>query len=156
VASLGHESGRRIVAVKRKKKDELTDDDIEHMRRVVGYARRRLAQGAPGDDNEQSKWRHSLMNSGAPSVDRRLNERRRPAREPRLDLCARGRLAPSHSPPPLRSRSGAALTRGTWHSCPGLPLRVVRRLAASPLTPARTTRAALRGVRAHSLRHLRD
>jgi Protein of unknown function (DUF3140) len=62
--SVGHESGRRIVAIKRKKKDELTDDDIENMRRVVGYAHRHLAQGGPAEDKEQSKWRYSLMNWG--------------------------------------------------------------------------------------------
>ena len=62
--SVGHESGRRIVAIKRKKKDELTDDDLAHMRKVVGYAHRHVAQGGPADDKEHSKWRYSLMNWG--------------------------------------------------------------------------------------------
>jgi uncharacterized protein DUF3140 len=62
--SVGHESGRRIVAIKRKKKDELTDDDVAHMRKVIGYAHRHLAQGGPSDDKEHSKWRYSLMNWG--------------------------------------------------------------------------------------------
>jgi hypothetical protein len=62
--SVGHESGRKIVAIKRKKKDELTDADYEHMRKVVGYARRHLAQGGPAEDKEHSKWRYSLMNWG--------------------------------------------------------------------------------------------
>jgi Protein of unknown function (DUF3140) len=62
--SVGHESGRWIVAIRCKTKDELTDDDIEHMRRVVGYAHRHLAQGGPADDKEHSKWRYSLMSWG--------------------------------------------------------------------------------------------
>jgi hypothetical protein len=62
--SVGHESGRRIVAIKRKKKDELDDSDYAHMRKVVGYARRHLAQGGPKEDAEHSKWRYSLMNWG--------------------------------------------------------------------------------------------
>jgi len=62
--SVGHESGRRIVAIKRKKKDDLGEDDYEHMRKVIGYARRHLAQGGPADDVEHSKWRYSLMNWG--------------------------------------------------------------------------------------------
>jgi len=62
--SVGHESGRRIVAIKRKKKDELTDADYDHMRKVVGYAKRHLAQGGPSEDKEHSKWRYSLMNWG--------------------------------------------------------------------------------------------
>jgi hypothetical protein len=46
--SVGHESGRRIVAIKRK--DDLDEDDLAHMRKVVGYARRRMAQGGPEED----------------------------------------------------------------------------------------------------------
>ena len=60
--SVGHESGRRIVAIKRKRKDDLTDDDLAHMRKVVGYVRRHLAQGGPSTDEEHSRWRYSLMN----------------------------------------------------------------------------------------------
>ncbi len=62
--SVGHESGRRIVEIKRKKKRELTDEDVAHMRKVIGYAHRHLAQGGPSDDKEHSKWRYSLMNWG--------------------------------------------------------------------------------------------
>ena len=62
--SVGHESGRRIVAIKRKRKDDLSDDDLAHMRKVVGYARRHLAQGGPSHDAEHSRWRYSLMNWG--------------------------------------------------------------------------------------------
>ena len=62
--SVGHESGRRIVAIKRKKKAELTDDDYAHMKKVVGYVRRHLAQHGPAHDKEHSDWRYSLMNWG--------------------------------------------------------------------------------------------
>lgn len=62
--SVGHESGRRIVAIRRKRKGELDEDDYAHMRKVVGYVRRHLAQGGPADDKEHSRWRYSLMNWG--------------------------------------------------------------------------------------------
>ena len=61
--SAGHASGRRIVALLRTKKSDLTDDDYAHMRKVVGYARRHLAQRPSGDITE-SAWRYSLMNWG--------------------------------------------------------------------------------------------
>jgi hypothetical protein len=61
--SKGHESGRRIVEIKRKNKSEYTDDDIDHMRRVVGYVRRHQAQ-KPSTDVDNSNWRYSLMNWG--------------------------------------------------------------------------------------------
>ena len=62
--SVGHESGRKIVAIKRKRRDELTDGDLDHMRKVTGYVKRHLAQGGPKDDTEHSRWRYSLMNWG--------------------------------------------------------------------------------------------
>ena len=40
----GHASGRRIVALLKAKTSDLPDDDYEHMRKVVGYAHRHLAQ----------------------------------------------------------------------------------------------------------------
>ena len=61
--SKGHESGRRIVEIKRKKKSDYTDDDVEHMKRVNAYVKRHLGQG-PENDIENSKWRYSLMNWG--------------------------------------------------------------------------------------------
>lgn len=62
--SVGHESGRRIVAIKRTRKDELTEDDEAHVRKIVGYVHRHLEQGGPDDDAEHSPWRCSLMNWG--------------------------------------------------------------------------------------------
>ena len=61
--STGHASGRRIVEIKRKRKGDLTDDDYAHMRKVVGYIKRHLAQRPDGDISD-SRWRHSLMNWG--------------------------------------------------------------------------------------------
>lgn len=60
--SVGHQSGRRIVAIKRSKKAELSDEDFAHMRKVVGYVHRHLAQRP--EAVEHSRWRHSLMNWG--------------------------------------------------------------------------------------------
>ena len=61
--STGHHSGRRIVDILATKKDDLSDDDYAHMRKVVGYVKRHRAQG-PDDDVEHSDWRYSLMNWG--------------------------------------------------------------------------------------------
>ena len=61
--STGHKSGTRIVEILRTKKGDLTADDAAHMRKVVGYVHRHLAQG-PGEDVEHSPWRYSLMNWG--------------------------------------------------------------------------------------------
>jgi hypothetical protein len=62
--AVGHQSGRRIVEIKRKKQADLTDDDYAHMRKVVGYVHRHMAQGGPAEDVETSRWRFSLMNWG--------------------------------------------------------------------------------------------
>jgi hypothetical protein len=62
--SAGHASGRRIVAIRRKTVDDLTEADHDHMKKVVGYVRRHLAQGGPDEDVATSRWRRSLMNWG--------------------------------------------------------------------------------------------
>jgi hypothetical protein len=59
----GHESGRRIVELLRTNKGDLSDDDAAHMRKVVGYVHRHLAQRPDGDVTDTA-WRHSLMNWG--------------------------------------------------------------------------------------------
>jgi hypothetical protein len=61
--SVGHESGRRIVKLLEKNKGDLTDDDVAHMRKVVGYVHRHLEQKPSGDVTD-TKWRYSLMNWG--------------------------------------------------------------------------------------------
>jgi hypothetical protein len=61
--SVGHQSGRRIVEILHTKKADLTGEDVDHMRKVVGYVHRHLAQRPKGDVTD-TKWRHSLMNWG--------------------------------------------------------------------------------------------
>jgi hypothetical protein len=61
--STGHASGRRIVEIKRTRKDDLTEEDYRHMRKVNGYIKRHTAQ-RPDGDVEDSAWRYSLMNWG--------------------------------------------------------------------------------------------
>jgi len=60
--SVGHASGRRIVAILGKKQAELTDDDLAHMRKVAGYVARHSAQRP--ENIYTSRWRYSLMNWG--------------------------------------------------------------------------------------------
>ena len=61
--SVGHRSGRRIVEILGKKKSERTEEDHDHMHKVVGYVHRHLAQRPDGDVGE-TRWRYSLMNWG--------------------------------------------------------------------------------------------
>lgn len=61
--STGHASGRRIVSLPKTKRDDLTDADFDHMRKVVGYVHRHLAQRLEGDV-EDSRRHYSLMNWG--------------------------------------------------------------------------------------------
>ena len=61
--SVGHHTGRRIVELLRRSASELSDDDLAHMRKVVGYVHRHLAQ-RPGGDVRHTRWRWSLMNWG--------------------------------------------------------------------------------------------
>jgi len=61
--AVGHKSGKKIVKIKRTNKDDLSDDQYEHMQKVVGYINRHLSQ-KPKNDVEDSKWRYSLMNWG--------------------------------------------------------------------------------------------
>ncbi|MBS0297261.1 MAG: DUF3140 domain-containing protein [Proteobacteria bacterium] len=61
--SAGHASGRRILEIKRKPVAELTEADYHHMRKVIGYVQRHLAQ-RPRGDVARTRWRYSLMNWG--------------------------------------------------------------------------------------------
>jgi len=60
--SVGHASGRRIVEILGKKKGSLTDADYQHMRKVIGYVHRHVAQEPA--NTVTSRWRYSLMNWG--------------------------------------------------------------------------------------------
>ena len=61
--AVGHKSGERIVEIKRTNKADLTEDDLDHMSKVVGYIKRHKAQTPDGDVSE-TDWRYSLMNWG--------------------------------------------------------------------------------------------
>ena len=61
--SVGHQEGRRIVAMKHAKVAELSDEDYGHMKKVVGYVHRHSKQRPKGDVTD-TKWRYSLMNWG--------------------------------------------------------------------------------------------
>ncbi len=60
--SVGHASGRRILAIKAKKAADLTDADYDHTTKVIGYVARHSKQ-RPAHP-EESRWRYSLMNWG--------------------------------------------------------------------------------------------
>jgi Protein of unknown function (DUF3140) len=61
--STGHGSGRRIVDILQMHKSDLSQNDAAHMKRVIGYVHRHLAQ-RPSGDVSATPWRHSLMNWG--------------------------------------------------------------------------------------------
>ena len=60
--SVGHASGRRIVAILGTKAADLADSDYAHMRKVAGFVKRHLAQEPA--NIATSRWRYSLMNWG--------------------------------------------------------------------------------------------
>jgi hypothetical protein len=61
--SIGHQSGKHIVDILHKKKDELGPDDEAHMHKVHSYIARHSAQ-RPSGDVAHTPWRYSLMNWG--------------------------------------------------------------------------------------------
>lgn len=61
--SKGRKSAKKIIEIRRKKKDDLTEDDYSHMKKVNAYVKRHTAQ-PPSGDIENSNWRYSLMNWG--------------------------------------------------------------------------------------------
>ena len=61
--SKGRKSAKHIIAIKHKNKSDLTDDDLAHMRKVVGYIKRHKAQKPEGSVKD-TPWRYSLMNWG--------------------------------------------------------------------------------------------
>lgn len=61
--AIGHKSGKKIIKIKNKTKDDLTKGDYEHMKKVNSYVSRHTAQG-PSSNKEDSPWRYSLMNWG--------------------------------------------------------------------------------------------
>ena len=61
--SIGHQSDLRILELKQMNAAELGEEDYAHMRKVIGYCHRHLAQ-RPDGDVTQTRWRYSLMNWG--------------------------------------------------------------------------------------------
>lgn len=61
--SVGRQSARRILQIRAKRTEDLTESDYAHMRKVIGYHRRHLAQ-RPWGDVTATRWRWSLMNWG--------------------------------------------------------------------------------------------
>ena len=94
--SVGHDSGRRIIGLLRRKRNELSEDDLKHMRKVVGYVRRHMAQ-RPSGDVTRTKWRYSLMNWGHD-----------PLRSPLPAPGGRSAQALARHGSPPRSRGGKA------------------------------------------------
>jgi len=59
--SVGRQSARRILAIRDTPAHDLADADYRHMKKVIGYCRRHLAQ-RPWGDVTDTRWRWSLMN----------------------------------------------------------------------------------------------
>jgi len=51
------------VEILNKSKSDYTDDDLAHMKKVISYVRRHLAQ-QPSGGVQDTRWRYSLMNWG--------------------------------------------------------------------------------------------
>jgi hypothetical protein len=68
VESVGRQSAKTILAIKAKPVADLTDADYAHMKKVIGFCRRHLAQRPQayrtGGDVTDTRWRWSLMNWG--------------------------------------------------------------------------------------------
>ncbi|TKA50104.1 hypothetical protein B0A49_11259 [Cryomyces minteri] len=66
--TIGHESGRKIIEILKKnpKKDpqEYEQEDVDHMRKVVAYCKRHLAQEEKAKQDTNSKSYKSLKNWG--------------------------------------------------------------------------------------------
>lgn len=62
--SIGHKSGEKIAAILRADRLHVSVGDVAHMRKVIGYIKRHLAQRPQRADLETSRWRYSLMNWG--------------------------------------------------------------------------------------------
>jgi hypothetical protein len=60
--SIGRKSAKKIIEIKRTIKDDLEEEDFDHMQKVVSYIRRHKAQEP--DNVEDSNWLYSLKNWG--------------------------------------------------------------------------------------------
>ncbi|KAL8776529.1 MAG: hypothetical protein Q9213_008237 [Squamulea squamosa] len=66
--TIGHESGRKIIQIlsknPNKDPDQYDDEDLQHMRKVVSYCKRHLAQEEKAKQDTNSKSYKSLKNWG--------------------------------------------------------------------------------------------
>ena len=66
--SVGRQSAKKILAIKATAVDDLTEAHYRHMKKVIGFCRRHLAQRPlalrTGGDVKDTRWRWSLMNWG--------------------------------------------------------------------------------------------
>jgi histidyl-tRNA synthetase len=60
--SIGHKSGKHIIAILKKKASDLTDEDYAHMEKVISYVKRHNAQQPK--HVADSNWAYSLKNWG--------------------------------------------------------------------------------------------
>jgi hypothetical protein len=61
--SVGHHMGERILEIRARRQEDLTEEDLADMRKVIGYVHRHGAQRPAGDVSD-TRWRRSLMNWG--------------------------------------------------------------------------------------------
>ena len=61
--SVGRQSASKILKIRDSAADDLTDADYRHMKTVIGFCRRHLAN-RPWGDVTHTRWRWSLMNWG--------------------------------------------------------------------------------------------
>lgn len=61
--SVGRQSAKKILKIRDSAAADLTEADYRHMKKVIGYCRRHLAQ-RPWGDIMHTRWRWSLMNWG--------------------------------------------------------------------------------------------
>lgn len=66
--TVGHDSGRKIVDIlernPKKDPDSYEEEDIQHMRKVVSYCKRHLAQEGKAKQDPESRSARSLKNWG--------------------------------------------------------------------------------------------
>ena len=59
----GRKSGKKIVKILQKDESDYQKKDFKHMKKVISYVHRHLAQ-KPSGNIEETPWRYSLMNWG--------------------------------------------------------------------------------------------
>ena len=59
----GRKSGKKIVKILQKDKSDYQKKDFKHMKKVISYVHRHLAQ-KPSGNIKETPWRYSLMNWG--------------------------------------------------------------------------------------------